>query len=49
MVFILLNYNNIHKNKKFNVLDIVESGSKEMWPVSYITWVDIIAQVFLTR
>ena len=36
------------KNKKFSALDIVESWSKEMLPISYVTCVDIIAQVSLT-
>ena len=45
----LLDHNKIRKNKKFSAFDIVEWPSTEMWSVSYVTCVDIIAQVFLTR
>ena len=45
----LLDHNKIRKNKKFSALDIVERQSTEMWSVSYVTCVDIIVQVFLTR
>ena len=34
--------------QKFSALDIVESLSKEMWSISYIVCIDIIAQVSLT-
>ena len=34
---------------KKSAFDIVESQSKEMWLVLYVTCVDIIAQVSLTR
>ena len=47
MIFFLLYYNKIHK-QKFGALDIVESQSKEIWSVSYVTCVNIVAQVFLT-
>ena len=48
MIFILLDYNEIHKKQKFSALDIVESRVKRsgLFP---ITCVDIIAQVSLTR
>ena len=36
----------MHEKQKFNVLDIVESQSKEMWLVSYVTCVDIITGLF---
>ena len=42
-------YNKIHKKLKFSTLDIVESQSKEMSSVSYVTCVDILAQVSLTQ
>ena len=42
----LLNYKKIHKKQKFNVPDIVESQSKEMLLVSYVTCVDIITGLF---
>ena len=45
----LLDYNKIHKKQKFCARDIVESQRKEMWSVSYVTCVDIIAQVSLAR
>ena len=38
----------MHKKQKFSALDIAESRSNEMWPISYVTFVDIIAQVSLT-
>ena len=44
----LLNYNKIHKKWKFSALDIVELQSKEMWLVSYVTGIDLIAHVSLT-
>ena len=34
---------------KIQALDIAESWSKEMWWVSYVTYVDINAQVSLTQ
>ena len=46
MIF-LLDHIQQHQIQKFCVLDIVESRSKEMSGVSYITCVDIIAQVSL--
>ena len=42
MIFILLDYNKTHKKQKFSALDIVESQSKEMWSVSYVTCADIL-------
>ena len=33
---------------RFSAFDIVELRSKEMWLVSYVTCIDLIAQVFLT-
>ena len=33
----------MHKKQKFSALDIVESWSKEMWSIWYVTCVDIIA------
>ena len=49
MIFILLDYNKTHKKQKFSALDIVESQSKEMWSVSYVTCADILILVSLTR
>ena len=43
----LLDYDEIYK-KKFSALDIVGSCSKKMLLISYVTWVEIIAQVSLT-
>ena len=40
----LLDYNKIHNKQKLGALDIAESQSKELWSVSYVTCVDIIAQ-----
>ena len=48
MFCFLLDYNKIHKKQKFSAFNIVESWSKEMWLVSYVTCIDIIAQVSLT-
>ena len=45
----LLDYNKVYKKQKFGALNILESQSKEMWSVSYVTGVDIIAQVSLPR
>ena len=42
MIFFLLDYNKIHKKQKFSAFDIVESQSKEMWLVSYVTCIDQI-------
>ena len=42
LICFLLVYNKI--NKKISAFDIAESRSKEMWLVSYLTCVDIIAQ-----
>ena len=39
----------IHKKQKSSAIDIVEPQSKEMWSVSYVTFIDLIAQVSLTR
>ena len=39
----------MHKKQKFSAFDIVESWSKEMWLVSYVTCIDHIAQVSLSR
>ena len=39
----------IHKKQKFNAFYIVESRSKELWSVSYVTCIDIIALVSFTR
>ena len=36
------------KKQKFRALDI-QSRNKDIWPVSYVTFVDIIAQFSLTR
>ena len=36
------------KKQKFSAIDIVEYRSKEMWSISYVTFVDIKAQVSLT-
>ena len=47
MIFFLLNYNKIHKAQHFCALDIVESHSKDMYLVSYVTCVGIIAQLLL--
>ena len=44
----LLDYDKIHKKQKFSALDIVESCSKEMWSISYVTCVEKMAQVSLT-
>ena len=46
--FFLLDYNKIHKKLKFSAFDIVELRSKEMWLVSYVTCIDLMAQVSLT-
>ena len=48
MIFFFLDYNKIHKKQTFGALDIIESQSKKIWLVSYVTCVDIIAQVSLT-
>ena len=45
----LLDCNKIHKKQKFSANDIAESGSKEIWLVSYVPCVDTIAQVSLTQ
>ena len=45
---IFLNCNRIHKTQKFSALHVVIWRSKDMWSVSYVTCVDIIAQVSLT-
>ena len=45
---ILLDYNKVQRKQNFCALDIVKSLSKEMWSVSYVTCVDMIAQVSLT-
>ena len=37
MFFFLLDYNKIHEKQKFGAFDMVESCSKEMWSVSYVT------------
>ena len=37
------------KKLKISVFDIVDSRSKEMWSVSYVTCNDLIAKVSLTR
>ena len=47
MIF-LLDYHKIQKKQKFSALDIVECLNKEMWSISYVTFVDIMTQVFLT-
>ena len=39
----------MHKKQKFSAFDIVESWRKEMWSVSYVTCIDHIAQVSLSR
>ena len=39
----LLDYDEIHKKQKFSAPDIVESCGKEMWSISYVTCVEIIA------
>ena len=44
----LLDYDEIYKKQKFSALDIVGSCSKKMLSISYVTWVEIIAQVSLT-
>ena len=49
MIFYLLDYNEIHEKQKFSAFDMVELLSKEMWLVSYVTCIDLIAQVSLTR
>ena len=36
------------KKQKFSAFDIVESWNKKMWLVSYVTFIDLIAQVSLT-
>ena len=41
-------YEKMHKKQKFSALAIVEYRSKEKWSNSYVTFVDIIAQVSLT-
>ena len=46
--FLLLDYYKIHKKQKFSAFDIVEPQGKEMRLVSYITCIDLIAQVSLT-
>ena len=38
----------IYEKQKFSELDIVEFWSIETWSISYVTSVDIIAQVSLT-
>ena len=38
----LLGYSKIDKKQKFGALGIVESHSKELWSLSYVTYVDII-------
>ena len=48
MIF-FLDYNKILKKQKFSLSAIVESQSKEMWSVSYVTCIDIVAEVSLTR
>ena len=47
MIF-FLDYEKMHKKQKFSALAIVEYWSKEMWSNSYVTFVDILAQVSLT-
>ena len=42
MIFILLDYNEINKKQKFSTFDFGESRV-EMWFVSHVTCVDIIA------
>ena len=44
-----LDYNKIHKKQKFSPYDIADSWSEEMWLVLYVTCIDLIAQVSLTR
>ena len=39
----------MHKKQKVSAFDIVESWSKEMWSISYVTCIDIVAQVLLTQ
>ena len=39
----------MHKKQNFSAFDIVESWSNEMWLVSYVTCIDHIAQVSLSR
>ena len=48
MIFFFSDYDKIHKKQKFSALGIAESQSKEMWLISYLTSVDITAQVSLT-
>ena len=45
---ITIKYKKIKNKKKISALDIVESQNKKMWSVTYVTCVDIIAQVSLT-
>ena len=49
LIWPFLDYNKIRKKQKIGALDIVESQTKRMWCVSYVTCVDIIAQVSLIR
>ena len=49
MVFVFLDCNKIHKKQKFSASDMVELWSKEMWLTSYLTYIDHIAQVYLSR
>ena len=56
MIFILLDYNQLHKKQKSSALDILVSTiwhnlvtSKEMWSVLHVTCIEIIARASLTR
>ena len=48
MIFIQITIKYI-KKQKFGAFAIVESQSKVMWSVSYVTCADIIAKASLTR
>ena len=38
----------MHQKQRFSALDIVESQSKEMWLVSYVTCIEIMREVPVT-
>ena len=48
MIFILLDFIKVHKKQKFSALDNVESRSKEIFSVSYVTSFEMIVRVSLS-
>ena len=45
----LLDYIKIHKKQKLSALDIIESWSKEMWSISYVSCVNISVSFFNSK